>query len=226
MKSGDFSKNVGYALLGLFALLIGLYPLHFVGLPFEGSILGGKAEFLIQSPTYLLAFYLHISLGGLALLTGFSQFFARWRKKWPALHRALGKIYVVSVVISGTAGLGIAMFADGGVIATLGFGGLALFWLFTTLKAYIAVRNRQFNRHQRWMIRSYALCFAAVTLRIYLPLAVVLIGLEFIPAYLAISWLCWVPNLLVAEYLIIPRTGPEGRRRTVHASRAKRSGSR
>jgi len=213
MRPQELPKRIGYAILTLFALIIGLYPLRFIGLPYENSILGDKAPSLLQTPAYLLAFYLHISLGGLALLSGFSQFFSRWRRNWPGLHRALGKIYVLSVLISGTAGLGIAFFASGGLMATLGFGGLAISWLFTSIQAYIAARRRQFDRHQRWMIRSYALCFAAVTLRIYLPLAVGWAGLEFIPAYLAISWLCWVPNLLVAEFVIIPRIRQGGRAR-------------
>ena len=52
------------------------------------------------------------------------------------------------------------------------------------------------------MIRSYALCLAAVMLRVYLPLFGVL-GVPFESSYPAISWLCWVPNLIVAEWWII-----------------------
>jgi hypothetical protein len=52
------------------------------------------------------------------------------------------------------------------------------------------------------MIRSYALTFAAVMLRIYLPLSQVY-GIPFEPAYQTIAWLCWVPNLIVAEWLIL-----------------------
>lgn len=52
------------------------------------------------------------------------------------------------------------------------------------------------------MIRCYALTFAAVTLRLWLPLAQFVLHIEFIPAYQAISWLCWVPNLLVAEMIV------------------------
>jgi hypothetical protein len=50
-------------------------------------------------------------------------------------------------------------------------------------------------------IRWYSLVFAAVTLRIELPnLAVVF--QDFDPAYAVVSWLCWVPNLLVAEWYV------------------------
>jgi hypothetical protein len=52
--------------------------------------------------------------------------------------------------------------------------------------------------HREWVIRSFALAFAAVTLRLYLPIAQ-LLPVEFDDAYRAISFLCWVPSLVVAE---------------------------
>lgn len=59
--------------------------------------------------------------------------------------------------------------------------------------------------HRAWMTRSFLLALAAVTLRIYLPLSG-LVGLPFDVSYRLISWMCWVPNLLVAEVLV-RRTG-------------------
>jgi hypothetical protein len=61
------------------------------------------------------------------------------------------------------------------------------------------------------MIRSFALTFAAVTLRLYIPASEAL-GLAFEPAYLAIAFLCWVPNLAAAE-LDLAATRPAASRR-------------
>jgi len=83
-----------------------------------------------------------------------------------------------------------------------GFSALAIGWLLTSTFAYLAIRRVEVDQHEYWMIRSYALCFAAVTLRIWLPLLQVGWGMDFIPAYRIIAWLCWVPNLLVAELII------------------------
>ena len=71
------------------------------------------------------------------------------------------------------------------------------------------VRIRQGNRvdHRRWMIRSYALTLAAVTLRLYLPASFGL-GVPFASAYPVIAWICWVPNLIVAEAILAWRTSP------------------
>ena len=54
------------------------------------------------------------------------------------------------------------------------------------------------------MIRSFALTLAAVTLRLYLPLAAIL-SINFEDAYRAISFLAWVPNLLLAELYLRQR---------------------
>jgi hypothetical protein len=53
------------------------------------------------------------------------------------------------------------------------------------------------------MIRNFALTFAAVTLRLYLPLGF-LSGLRFEDFYPALAWLCWVPNLVIAEWCLVP----------------------
>jgi len=45
-----------------------------------------------------------------------------------------------------------------------GFGSLAVLWASTTYRGYRAARNRDFASHQAWMIRSFALTFAAPTL--------------------------------------------------------------
>jgi len=51
------------------------------------------------------------------------------------------------------------------------------------------------------MIRSFALTFSAVTLRLYILLSQML-GLDFITAYRAIAWLAWIPNALFAEWFL------------------------
>ncbi|MGI9547816.1 MAG: DUF2306 domain-containing protein [Flavobacteriaceae bacterium] len=203
MDGNKIRITTGYFFMAVFAIFISLYPLKFLWMPVDQGLLGSKPEALLSTIWYLPAFYTHIFLGGLALLTGFSQFFPALRKKKLGLHRTLGKIYIIAAILSGTSGLAIAYFATGGLIPALGFGMLAILWLYTTVNAYTSIRAMNIQSHQRWMIRSYALCFAAVTLRIYLPSFIALGGMEFIPAYSIIAWLCWVPNLLVAEFLVI-----------------------
>jgi hypothetical protein len=82
---------------------------------------------------------------------------------------------------------------------------LACAWLFTTVRGFLRIRAGDDIEHRAWMIRSYSLTFAAVTLRIYLPLAFA-VGAPFSIAYPAIAWLCWLPNLIVAERAFVHRS--------------------
>lgn len=144
----------------------------------------------------------HLGAGGIALVVGAFQF-TRLRFNAPRAHRVLGRVYLVAVVISGIAAGLLAPWSDGGASAHAGFGLLALLWVLTALIAWDRARSGDYRAHRGWMIRSYALCLAAVTLRLYLP-ASSMLGVPFEASYPAIAWLCWVPNLIVAEWLVVP----------------------
>jgi hypothetical protein len=147
---------------------------------------------------------LHASCAGAALLLGPTQFFTGIRLRWPAIHRWIGRSYVVLCLLGGMSGAMLAWNTTAGEVARWGFGLLAVTWLCVTSLGYLAARRRDFVSHRRWMIRSFALTFAAVTLRVYMPLSMVA-GLSFAVAYPAIAWLAWVPNLAVAEAWIRTR---------------------
>lgn len=148
-----------------------------------------------------IGIYTHIFASAVALGLGPFQFSSRLRASRIQMHRLSGRVYLgVGVLFGGLAGLYVSLFAFGGIAAKLGFGCLALAWLFTGLRALLAIRRQDVPTHRRWMVRNFALTFAAVTLRIYLP-ASMAAGMAFELAYPVISWLCWVPNLVVAEVL-------------------------
>jgi hypothetical protein len=191
-----------WTLFIFFSILIGLYPFTYWIFDMSQGLLASKSVELLQSNLWNTSFYVHISLGAISMLTGWSQFIKGLRNRNLNLHRTIGKVYLIAVALSGLGGLYIALFASGGMVSVFGFSGLALAWLFTTSRAYLSIRNKDVDRHQYWMIRSYALCWAAVTLRMWLPLLQFALGMEFLTAYRIIAWLCWVPNLVVAELII------------------------
>lgn len=195
-------KTVLRILIAFLSIGVGSYALSYLDFNIQG-ILNSKQIALLQNHAYRAAFYTHVVLGATALAFGPFQFFPKWRNRNLSLHRIIGKVYVVACLIGGLAGLIIAMFATGGIVAKLGFSGLAIAWLYTTSLAYLRIRQRDVDAHYRWMVRSFALTFAAVTLRLYLPLSMSVLHLDFVSAYRVISWACWVPNLLFTEFIIL-----------------------
>ncbi|MEQ6121735.1 DUF2306 domain-containing protein [Reichenbachiella sp. MALMAid0571] len=199
------TNNLKFALWGVFAFFalgVGLYPGLYFLIDMKKGFLGSKPAALLQENSWVIAFYLHISFGGLSLISGFSQFSSQLRKRKVKLHRLLGKIYLTSVLISGTSGLFIAIHATGGRMAEMGFGSLGILWLLTSVMAFKSIRNGEVTQHRHWMIRSFALTFAAVTLRLWLPFFQIVLHFSFIDAYIIIAWLCWIPNLVIAEIII------------------------
>lgn len=143
----------------------------------------------------------HATGASTALLLGPLQFLPTLRRRRGWLHRTTGRFYAVACGIGGLSALVLATGVSSGAIATLGFGGLGVAWLATTGVALRRILSGHVASHRRWMIRSFALTLAAVTLRIYLPLSGVL-GFDFLDSYRATAWLCWVPNLAVAEWYL------------------------
>ena len=141
--------------------------------------------------------YPHAFFGALALGVGAFQFHQGLRDSHRALHRAMGRVYVGSCAIAGTAGLYMAWFAYGGAWAKAGFGCMAAALLISTEHAYRAARRADIRTHQMWMLCSYAVLFSAVTLRIELPI-LASVTAQFATAYRIVAWSCWVPNLMWA----------------------------
>lgn len=187
----------GWGTMLVLAMLISLYALASALAP--GLRSPFVEDIFAMGPARALG---HMAAGGIALAAGALQFSTRLRVEKPRVHRAAGLVYVLAVLVSGTAAVLLAPFSTGGVAAHYGFGMLGVLWLATSVVAYLRVRSRDYEAHREWMIRSYALCLAAVTLRIYLPISG-LAGIPFEEAYPAIAWLCWVPNLVVAEWFFV-----------------------
>ena len=193
-------KKVLWTLFGFLSITIGLYPGIYFLQDRKFGLLATKSEALLSNVFWNVGFYTHIIFGGVALLVGWVQFSPRLRRSHLSLHRSIGKIYVAAALLSGLAGIGIGTQATGGWTAALGFMSLGLVWVSTTFMAYRQIRAGQVTAHRKMMIYSYAACFGAVMLRLWMPFLVMISG-DFIAAYQVVAWLCWVPNLLVAGWV-------------------------
>jgi len=193
------AKTLSWYLMTFLAFGIGLYAL---GNALTPALRQDFVLNMIQEAS-ATGTLLHFLAGGVVIIVGAMQFNGSFRSKYLNVHRVLGRIYVVGCIVGGFAGLYLAFYSTGGIVSHWGFGLLAVCWIITTAMAYRHIRAGRVRIHQDWMIRSYALTLAAVTLRIYLPISQIS-GYEFEEAYRAIAWMCWVPNLIVAEWFVIP----------------------
>lgn len=158
-----------------------------------------QASFLAHQ----LPIYTHVFTASVALLVGPFQFLASVQRR-KSLHRVLGRVYVAGVALGGVSGLYLSLFATGGLLARSGFFVLSLVWLATAGQGLRAILAGRVRDHRAWMLRSFALTFAAVTLRLQLGVAMAL-GVEFLDVYPWLGWTAWLPNLVVAELFLVRR---------------------
>src|SRR5215472_5178842 len=197
---------VGFSLWTMALLAVGvavqsmryeLVPMN-IWLGVDGAIRG----VIERAPLQMLT---HAIVAPFALLLGPFQFFPDLRSRHPRVHRWTGRTYVVAVFIGGVAALATAYFASGGPIASLGFAMLALAWLGATIVGWLAAVARKYELHRVLMRFSYAMTFAAVTLRLQIPFG---FALFHFASYRDMSpWLAymsWLPNVAaVAVYSLI-----------------------
>ena len=159
-------------------------------------------EAAIKTGWYLPAFYCHIIGSSIILLIGFFQFSKKVYSNRP-LHKALGKLYVFGVLFFAAPGAYVmTFFINRGVWVFVSFLLQNTLWITFTLAAWILIKNGRVDDHIKMMRRSYSLAFAAVTLRLYIFMFTVFgNGVGFANNYIIISFLSWVPNLLLVEWI-------------------------
>jgi hypothetical protein len=174
-------------------------------LHFEPGIrfLSTKTAKTLESTLFLGGFYVHIISSLIVLTAGLPQFLPTLTRKWRSFHRTIGKVYILGIlVLAAPSGLILALFANGGLASQTGFTLQCLVWWCCTFAAYRKIREKNFPEHIRWMIRSYAVTLAAMSLRTEAYLMHYLFHTKPIETYITVTWLSWVGNLFLAELMI------------------------
>ncbi|MFC3800233.1 DUF2306 domain-containing protein [Cohnella sp. GCM10012308] len=159
----------------------------------------------------------HILTALIALLAGFVQFREPIRRRRPLLHRYAGRLYVVSVGISGILAIALLFFMESFTKA-VGFLALSAIWLYSTWRGYLSARSGSFAAHRIWMIRSFGITLVAVSGRIAVPFLLLLYAVMHgfsLPAgregmveeALNVNiWAGLVLNLIAVEWIILKPT--------------------
>jgi uncharacterized membrane protein len=213
-RPATWRSRSGFVWLVLSALAIAvLAPLPYLSTSLQALTRDGSdiaANYVDRPVGIRVALYVHVGLGGLALLLSPLQLAARLRARFTRLHRVTGRIVLASIAGAGCAGLVLAPVNVAGPVGTAGFGALAVLWLVFAATAFRAIRRRDVTGHRRWMLRTFALTYAAVTLRLWLGVLIAtqiaLFGVDdqvaFDRAYHVVPFLAWVPNLIVVEWYL------------------------
>ena len=186
----------GWALFILLSSALALFSLRYL----SGDPLVAPPTLRASATRNMPLFTVHATGAAIALFILPIQLLLAGKPPRRALHLVCGRIYVAGVTVGAGAGLLLAPDSYGGAMTGLGFASLTVAWLFCTWAGVLAARAGKQAAHTAWMIRSSALTVSALTLRVYLPLPE-LLGFEYREGYQLIAWVCWVPNLALAEFL-------------------------
>jgi Predicted membrane protein (DUF2306) len=193
--------------LAFFAWLMAGITLAYIPYNTDVGFLRIKQHY-IDIDHWRIAFFIHVYASMWVLLAGFTQFSSWIQRNQPRLHRTMGYIYVADVLlITGPAGLLMGFYANGGLSSRIAFITLAILWIVFTAMALVKARQKDFRSHRNFMIRSFALTLSALTLRAWKYGITNSFELPPMDVYRSVAWLGWVPNLIVAEWLIRRKRG-------------------
>ncbi|HEY3403752.1 MAG TPA: DUF2306 domain-containing protein [Ohtaekwangia sp.] len=199
MKLG---KKVGFIVLLILAVPLAFNALSYINFDPQYGFLRLK-KFAIDTGWYLPAYYAHVLFAAIILVVGFFQVHPTWGLRWRPLHRFFGKIYIGGILFfAAPGGLIMSFFINRGPWVLASFLLQCTAWFICTALAYKRIRERDISSHRQWVLRSFALTLAAITLRVYVFLSSWSFDLGQPTAYALIAWLSWVPNLLICEWLL------------------------
>jgi uncharacterized membrane protein len=150
--------------------------------------------------------FTHVLCGTLALLLGPLQFIGTIRSRYTRIHRLIGKIYLISVLVGSPVALYIAVIHTFMTIhdhiGAVGLSGLAIAWFITSAMAFWAIKKGNISQHREWMIRSYTVTFGFTSFRLFFYILPAISSLTVDEIGPIMSWACWAVPLLFTEIFI------------------------
>lgn len=187
----------------LFVALMASIVIQYFPYRYAMLFLSTKPDRALVQTWYLVSFYIHICASIISIGLGVFQFMPYLFNQYKSLHKRIGIVYVSSIILAAApSGFLISFYANGGLVSKLGFICLSFCWWITTWIAYKSAIKKNWSEHIKWMIRSYALTLAALSLRTEGYLLNSFTHFNSINLYIFLAWFAWVGNLIVAEILL------------------------
>lgn len=144
--------------------LFGLYILAF----YAGAIADGNQAkwngvlprlYETDTPAANAGIGLHFAAGGVILVLGFVQLIGALRRRFPAVHRWVGRVYVAASLLAGVGGLAFILTKGtiGGLVMDVGFGLYGALMILAAVQTYRFARARRLETHRAWALRLFAL---------------------------------------------------------------------
>lgn len=153
--------------------------------------------------TKAIWYYTHLVTAIAPLIIGPFQFWTWLRLNHVEFHRTMGKIYIIGSILGGLTAfyLGLTIDLDGSVVPLLL---LSTTWLFTTICAWISIRQGNIVAHRIFVIRSYGLAMVFVFLRLIgdIPQDKLFFFIESPEIRdTTLEWISWIIPLLTIELI-------------------------
>ncbi|WP_043767236.1 DUF2306 domain-containing protein [Algiphilus aromaticivorans] len=206
-----------WAALAVPSYFIGMYALRYLFMGPEGvgalnsvyemlnmtSFNDFVAEQLPKFKDHPTLLYFHAAGMGTALAIGAFQFVPAIRRRWFRVHQSIGVVYMAAALIGSLAGgiFAIVLPAEPGMAAVVAIVGVATTTFCFTAMGLLRLIQGDFSHHGEWMIRSFSQTLSGTTLRVMI-IGMDYAGLPWHENYMIALWMCWVPNLVVAEIVI------------------------
>jgi Predicted membrane protein (DUF2306) len=188
--------------IAYFTFLLLLICLQYIPIQYDVAFLVTKQS-CIHLGYFKIAFFTHVFSAIFAIIFGGIQFVTFVRINYKSIHQIVGKLYIgIILLLAGPSGLVLGIYANGGLIAQFSFTILSIIWMVFTFKALLCAKKKDFQSHQSFMIRSYALTLSAISLRLLKLLIVHTVAWPPMDTYVIVSWASWLMNLLLAELVI------------------------
>lgn len=191
-----------YVSVGFCTYLMVLITLQYIPIRYDVAFLNIKQE-QIAYTHYKIAFFCHVYTSIFVLIAGITQFSIPLRKRYPKLHRALGKVYIVLILgVAAPSGFVMGIQANGGLSSKISFTLQAVLWFSFTYIAFKKAKEKDWKQHKNFMLRSYALTLGALTLRLFKLIIAGTLALPPMDTYRIIAWAGWLVNIALVEVYI------------------------
>lgn len=156
---------------------------------------------------------LHFAAGGIILLLGSIQLVEKVRLRFPAVHRWIGRIYIVASLPAAAGGIAFILLKGtiGGTAMDIGFGLYGALMFVAAVQTFRYAVTKRLELHRAWALRLYALAIGSWLYRMDYGFWLLLTdGLGHKPYFtgpfdVIMFFFFYIPNLIVAEAFIRAR---------------------